>query len=188
MVCLHQGDSKMKIPQCLFRHTSHFFNDFCKPEILFIITICCFPVFLFLPSTALIWAATAFFCVLSLLRRGKVRILPSIIITAGIVFFALLSPSGKVLLKFGSFSITDGALNLGLHRSGILVGMVFLSQFAVSSKLHFPGKTGIFLSRMFTYFDELTEKRISFKPGNIISSIDDRLLEIWTKDSPDTTH
>lgn len=172
----------MKLPTFISKHTTQFFNSFCKAEILFIASICCFPIFLFLPSVKMIWSAVLLFCILTLLRRGKVKILPSILITAGIVFFALLSPAGKVLLKFGSLSVTSGALELGLHRSGVLVGMVFLSQFAVSTKLNFPGRVGIFFSQMFTYFEELTENRISFKKGNVINSIDERLFEIWKKE------
>lgn len=173
-----QGVS-MKLPGFIYNKTSHFFNDVCKAEVLFIIALCCFPIFMLLPSVLVIWICTAVFFVLTLLRRGKVLILPSILITLGIVFFALLSPAGKVLLTIKSFNITQEALYSGLHRSGILVGMVFLSQFAVSSKLHFPGKIGFFLSQMFTYFDALTAQRISLKPGTIIESIDEKLLKIW---------
>ena len=126
------------------------------------------------------------FFVLSLLRRGKVRILPSIIITAGIVALALLSPSGKILFSAGAVKITDGALNNGLHRSAVLCGMVFLSQFAVSPKLHFPGKIGFFFGQMFKYFDKLTAVHVSLKPGSIISSIDEHLIEIWDESGFDS--
>ncbi len=126
------------------------------------------------------------FFVLSLLRRGKVRILPSIIITAGIVALALLSPSGKILFSAGAVKITDGALNNGLHRSAVLCGMVFLSQFAVSPKLHFPGKIGFFFGQMFKYFDKLTVVHVSLKPGSIISSIDEHLIEIWDESGFDS--
>jgi hypothetical protein len=173
----------MKLPEHIARHTMHVFNDCIKPEILFIVSMCLFPVFLFLPGVYPVWSAAALFFLLTLCRRGKMKLLPSVIITAGIVFFALLSPYGKVLLQIGSFRITDGALTAGLHKSGILVGMVFLSQFAVSSQLHFPGRPGRFLSCMFGVFDQLTAKRISFKPGTVISSIDDRLVEIWSSRS-----
>jgi hypothetical protein len=171
----------MKLPAGISKHTMYFFNERIKPEILFIAAMVCFPIFLFLPSSGTIWLAAVLFSILTLLRRGKVSIMPSVIITAGIIIFALLSPYGKVLVHFGSFRITEGALKNGLHKSGILIGMVFLSQFAVSSKLHFPGKFGIFLSKTFSIFDELTAKKISIRPGNIISSIDERLTEIWSE-------
>lgn len=100
---------------------------------------------------------------------------------------ALLSPSGKVLFTCGPVKITDGALINAFHRSAILCGMVFLSQFAVSPKLHLHGKAGFFFSQILVYFDELTSKKISFKPGSIISSIDGRLIEIWNKHSAETS-
>ena len=177
----------MKLPKKIYKHTNYFFNDLCKPELLFALALCCFPLYLFVSSTKILWTIAGFFLLLSLLRRGKVRILPSIIITAGIVILALLSPSGKVLMIAGPVKITDGALDNGFHRSAVLCGMVFLSQFAVSPKLYFPGRIGLFFSQMFKYFDKLTAVRISFKPGSIISSIDDRLIEIWNQtESPDT--
>ena len=173
----------MKLPKSIYSHTNHFFNEVCKAEVLFILALCCFPLYLFITSVKILWAIAGFFLLLSLLRRGKVRILPSIIITAGIVALALLSPSGKVLFSFKALKITDGALNNGLHRSAVLCGMVFLSQFSVSPKLHFPGKIGFFFGQMFKYFDQLTAVHISLKPGSIISSIDERLLEIWNSNT-----
>jgi len=172
----------MKLPPHIAHYTTHFFDDILRPEPIFIFTMLFFPVFLFLPGLKIVWIAVATAFILTLLRRGKVLILPSILITASIVLFAVMSPYGKVLFRIGSLRITEGALKNGLHRSGILVGMVFLSQFAVSPKLRLPGRAGKFLSRIFTVFDKLTEQRISFKPGNIISSIDKRLMEIWEEE------
>ncbi len=176
----------MKLPKSIFKHTNHFFNEICKAEVLFILSLCCFPLYLFISSTKILWSIALAFFVLSLLRRGKIRILPSIIITAGIVALALLSPSGKILFSAGAVKITDGALNNGLHRSAVLCGMVFLSQFAVSPKLHFPGKIGFFFGQMFKYFDKLTAVHVSLKPGNIISSIDEHLIEIWNESGFDS--
>ena len=169
----------MKLPNKIWKYTNQIFNEKCKAEILFILAMSCFPLYLFVSSTKILWTIAFAFLILTLLRRGKIRILPSIIITAGIVVLALLSPSGKILFSFGTLKITDGALENGLHRSAVLCGMVFLSQFAVSPKLHFPGKIGFFFSQMFKYFDKLTSVHISFKPGSIISSIDEHLIEIW---------
>ncbi|QTQ15038.1 hypothetical protein HRQ91_11520 [Treponema parvum] len=174
----------MKLPDPVFRRTGYFFNKVCRPEILFILSMCLLLFFIFLPSSKILWAFVFLFFVLNLLKKGKILVFPSVIITAGIVFFSLLSPAGRVMFSIGGFSVTDGALQNGLHRSGLLCGMVFLSQFAVSPKLHLPGRIGFFLSRVFIYFDRLTEKNISFKPGSIISSLDKRLLEIWTEDDP----
>lgn len=130
-------------------------------------------------SVIIIWSLAIVFFVLASLKRNKIKILPSILITLSIVFFALLIPHGRVLLTIGSFRITLDSLLLGLKRSGILVGMVFFSQFLISPKIKLPGKAGIFLKQVFFWLEMLTSIKISFKPGHIIESIDSRLCEIW---------
>lgn len=138
--------------------------------------------FLFIKDVFYLWIAVVIFYVATLIRRkGKVKVLPSILITVTVTFFALLSPYGKVLFTIGSWRITKDALFTGLHRSGILVGMVFLSQCAVSKNVKLPGRAGAFLSEMFSVFEQLTAKRISFKWGKIISAIDTRLCEMYKK-------
>jgi heptaprenyl diphosphate synthase len=178
----HSGKTKVKLPKTISSKTVPFFSEKIKPEILFICTLAVLAVFLFIKDIRLLWIFTGIFFAITLLRRGKIKILPSILITVSVTFFALLSPYGKVLFKIGSFRITKDALITGLHRSAILTGMVFLSQFAVSPQLHLPGKAGEFLAMVFTWLDKLTEQRISFKPGQIISSIDNRLCQIWNTD------
>ncbi|MCR5605861.1 MAG: hypothetical protein K6F69_03475 [Treponema sp.] len=124
---------------------------------------------------------------LTLLKRGKVRILPSIIMILGISFFAVFSPNGKIVTSingnpiylFNRFPLTYGAIDSGLRKGFILAGMVFLSQFAISTKMKLPGKIGLFMNSMFYTFGTLTEKKISFKLGHVIESIDTRLIEIW---------
>ena len=176
----------MKLPHFITNHTVSFFSNTIKPEVLFIISICCFPIFLLLPTTQSLWIAVGIFFILTLLKRGSVRILPSLCIIASVVFFSLLSPYGKVLFVIHNFRITQGALENGLHRSGVLVGMVFLSQFSVSKSLHFPGRFGTFIASIFTTFDKLTAQHISLKPGHIISSIDERLITIWNQEHEDS--
>lgn len=141
-----------------------------------LVTMICF---FFIKNIYILWSLVLVFFVLSSIKKRKIsKVLPSIFITITVTFFSLLSPYGKVLFKIGSWRITQDALISGLHRSAILVGMVFLSQCAVSRNLQLPGKAGDFLASMFRTFDMLTAKKISFKPGKIISSIDKRLCEI----------
>ena len=104
----------------------------------------------------------------------------------GIAFFSLFTPNGKIiqingraLYLFSIFPVTQGALLGGIKKGALLAGMVFLSQFAISMKLHLPGKAGQFINNMFFTFGRLTEKKIPFKAGQIIESIDERLLEVW---------
>ena len=148
-------------------------------NIWFIISLLSMFVFFFIKEIYILWIAVFLFFILACYRKKKiVKVIPSIVITVTVTFFALLSPYGKVLFTLGSWRITEDALFSGLHRSGILVGMVFLSQCAVSKNIKLPGRVGKFLTSMFKIFDKLTSKRVEIKPGKIISSIDERLCEI----------
>ena len=129
-------------------------------------------------TIAIEWIIVALLALLAAIRRKRIRLLTPILVTAGVTFFALLTPAGKILLYVYSFPITEGALIEGLHKSAILIGMVFLSQLFVSRRIKLPGKAGAFLKQMFSDFDSLTSKRLSFKKGQIIASLDQRLNEV----------
>lgn len=131
----------------------------------------------------ILWGFVFLFLVINLLKGKKIKILPSLIVAASVTFFALLSPNGKVLLTLGSFKITSRALILGLRRSGILIGMVFLSQIMISPNLKLPGKAGEFLRFVFYWLEKLTEVRLKFKPKTIIDTLDNRLCEIWNEEN-----
>lgn len=130
----------------------------------------------------ILWLFVVSFFILASVKRKKVKILPSILVTFTVTFFALLSPYGKVLIAFGSFKITSGSLILGLRRSGVLAGMVFLSQIMISQEIKLPGMAGEFLKQVFYWLEKLTEARIKFKPEHIIETLDDRLCEIWEEE------
>lgn len=72
-------------------------------------------------------------------RKGRVKLLPTLALFATLTALALLSPSGRVLFTAGSFRITQGALKAGLAKSFALTGMVAASQclFAVWNKRGF---------------------------------------------------
>lgn len=133
-------------------------------------------------QTAILWSFVILLFILAAIKRKKIKIIPSLVITVTITFFALISPYGKVILTIGSFRITLESLLLGLHRSGILVGMIFLSQIIISPRLSLPGKAGKFLKQVFYWLEKLTEVRINFKPKQIIENLDARLCEIWEEE------
>lgn len=134
--------------------------------------------------TAAIWFFVLFFFILACVKCRRVRLVPSLVIVLSVTFFSLLSPSGEVLLSLGSFKITFDSLLLGLRRSGILVGMVFLSRLIISQEsgkalISHRGMISNKLTEVFFFLSLLTEKKISFKKGHIIEAIDQRLCEIW---------
>ena len=130
-------------------------------------------------SVGIAWGAVLVLMALAFIRRKRIRLLPSLGLTFFITVFSLLSPVGKVLFTFHSLKITQDALFLGLYKSAILVGMVFLSQTIVSWNISFPGTPGKFIRSVTLYFERLTARRISFKKGSIISQIDEILLSAW---------
>ena len=139
----------------------HGIKDFFKtlnPSTLFFCAVLCLPGILFQRSLAYLWADIALFIALNLLKKGGIRILPPLILCISVVFFNLFTPEGLVLFSLGKFKVTLGAVQNGLHKSGVLLAMVFVSQYAVSRDLNLPGKAGGFLSRVFYYFDALSEK------------------------------
>ena len=139
-----------------------------------------------LKELAVITAFTIAFAILVYRNDGKIRLLTPLIITACIVFFNLLNPVGKVLFKIGSFPITATALGIGLRKGLILWDMVLISKLIISRNIPVPGRAGQLIRTMFAYFDSITSEKISFKPGKIIETIDNRLLECSKEIDMDT--
>ncbi|MDR3312347.1 MAG: Gx transporter family protein [Spirochaetaceae bacterium] len=119
------------------------------------------------------------------LRRGRVRVLPALSAAACVVFFAVLAPYGKVLVRIGPLAVTSGALFSGVRRAEILVGMVFLSQlvlsgFANRAALGRPardgGETGL-LTAVFAAYGRITAEGIPIRRGKILEGLDKRLWE-----------
>lgn len=144
------------------------------------------PSFILQPQISLKFAHILLFGLASLYLGKRVRILPGIMIAAAVTAAQLLTPLGEVLTYLGSFPITAGALRQGLLRGLNLVGLVYLSRYAVSPGLPIPGKLGALLYRVFYYFEELTAYRVvrdrstGFR-GNIkqaLMGIDGFLLEL----------
>ncbi len=128
---------------------------------------------------AIEWTLVALLALIAALRKKKLRLLTPLLVTGAVTFFALLTPAGKVLIYVYSFPITELALIQGLHKSAILNGMVFFSQIIVSKKIHLPGKAGAFLQEIFADFENLSSKSLPLKKGHFISSLDQRLNEVY---------
>lgn len=90
--------------------------------------------------------------IFAFIRKKRVKILPSFFITLSLVFFSLLSPFGKVWFSIGNFTITEGAFLLGLKKSFVLCGMVFISQIATSFEFNIKGNFGKMISEVFYWF------------------------------------
>ena len=100
----------------------------------------------------------------------KILILPYVGLWSFVLISCLISPSGKVLFDFHGFSLTDGALLLGIQKALKLTAAFSISQVAANIKFKNPGIIALTLS----YFDQiLSEKKEQFKKtnGNIFAKI-----------------
>lgn len=176
----------MKLPSALASVCSRFWKWLISPSLLFVTVMVSFPAFLFQKNLMVLVIEVLVFFLLALTRRGKLRLLPSILMIAGITFFALFSPHGQVLARWGRFSVTTGALEAGLTRGLTLAGMVFLSQLALSPQLHLPGKLGGFVVDMFGLLDKLTKEGLMVKKDKkfvgikrLMTSLDEHLYQVY---------
>lgn len=176
----------MKLPSSFAGACSRFWSWLISPSLLFASVMVSFPAFLFQKKLMVLLVEAVVFFLLAVTRRGKLRLLPSILMIAGITFFALFSPHGQVLARWGKFSVTSGALEAGLSRGLTLAGMVFLSQLAVSPQLHLPGKLGGFVVDMFSLLDKLTQQRLVLRKEKkfvgmkaLMSTLDEHLYQVY---------
>ncbi|MCR5725436.1 MAG: hypothetical protein K6G80_10160 [Treponema sp.] len=137
---------------------------------------------IFCDSLYVQWAVVAVFLGISLASRKNAHLLRAVIVVLSVTFFSVLTPSGKVLARVGMIRVTDGAVAEGLHRSAVLIGMVFFSKSVASPSItrHIGGVAGRFLSDMFHWMEALSEQHISLKKEKVMQSIDEALLSIWT--------
>lgn len=187
----------MKLPRRLAASCHRFWSWLISPSLLFAAVMLAFPAFLFQKNLTVLAGEAAAFFFLALTRRGKLRLLPSLLMIAGIIFFSLLSPHGQVVARWGTLAITTGALGAGLRRGVTLAGMVFLSQLAVSPQVRLPGRVGAFVVDMFGVLEQLVGKQQEFRQalrkkdgaGGVMAALDQRLYQVYwqrEKKEPDS--
>lgn len=185
----------MRLPRRLATSCRRFWDWLISPSLLFAAVLLAFPAFLFQKNLTVLAGETISFFLLALTRREKLRLLPSILMVAGITFFSLFSPHGQVLARIGGIFVTAGAVEAGLARGMTLVGMVFLSQLAVSPQVRLPGRAGAFVVDVFSVLDGLGQEplglgaqdkgrtRFAQAARNLGSALDNRLYRAyWQQD------
>ncbi|MDR1786461.1 MAG: hypothetical protein LBR23_08410 [Spirochaetaceae bacterium] len=154
-------------------------------EVSFLALIVCLPAFLLQKNTDILAAEAAVFLCAAVLRRGRVRVLPSLGVIVSVTAMGVLTPFGRVIFTLGPLPVTQGALLGGLRRALTLTGMVFLSQAASPPATALPGRAGEFLTGMFSALDALTGDAPPRNAGagtntpslnGFIAAIDGRLL------------
>ncbi|MBB6479662.1 hypothetical protein [Spirochaeta isovalerica] len=148
-----------------------------KPKFFLWAGMAAAPAFLFQSDPLFRWIQVFLFISASIISGKKFRLLPNLLMSAGIIFANLITPNGKVLLSISGLSVTQGALINGISRAGLLIGMIYLSRFSVRKNLQIPGRTGSLLSLVFFYFDRIIEgERVT--RGNFIEKIDEKLMAV----------
>lgn len=152
---------------------------------LFICGIITIPAFIFQTDIVLKIIMTVFFIILASARGKKFKLLPNLIMAAGITAANLLTPYGRVLAEIGSFRITSGALEAGLGKAALIIGLIYISRSSIRKGLSFPGRLGSLISLVFYYFEKITEgERIGRK--NIMAQLDKKLFTLSEADEAET--
>lgn len=135
------------------------------------------PAFLFQSDPFFRWIQVLLFIVASIISGKKFKLLPNLFMAAGIVFANLITPNGKVLFRVFSLPVTQGALENGISRAALLIGMIYLSRFSVRKNMEIPGRMGNLVALVFFYFDRIVEgERVT--RGNMMEKIDEKLLAV----------
>ena len=128
-----------------------------------------------LPACAIVFAGLY---IIAWLSGAKINAALALLVMAGIVFFNLLAPYGKVLFELGALRVTQGSLCAGLRKALILEGLVLLSGACVKSDLRLPGKFGQLLADAFILLEKMRIRKNSIRRGRIIEGIDRLMLEL----------
>jgi len=162
-------------PNRLARHTA--------PLHVFIVGVVTIVAFLFQEELLVRLIQVLLFAAIATLAGKRIRWGYFLIMVGSITFFNLLTPVGRVLAEYGPIRVTEGALEQGLMKGLAIVGLVFISLFAVRPDLRLPGTFGGILARLFFYFERIldTRKRVSAK--RLVESVDGVLLELYPPES-----
>jgi len=118
------------------------------------------------------------FCVFARVMGKRLNLVITLVVMAGIVFFNLLAPYGKVLTVLGPLRITQGSLLAGIEKALTLEGLLMLSRACIRSDLRLPGRIGSLLGDSLRILELMREKKGLIRRGHIVAGIDQMLFEI----------
>ncbi len=115
--------------------------------------------------------------VLAVSNRKSFKLLPNLILLAGVATAHLLQPNGLQLAHIWGFPITLGALLLGLRKALVLIALLYLSQYMIASRPQLPGKLGQLVSLQLYYFSTITTTWATIHPKRPFIKAIDQLME-----------
>lgn len=161
------------------KKASTVFHRLISPGVLIVAGVAAIPSFLFQSNLILQIVQVATFFIAAAALGKRIRLLPPLIMLVSITLLNIFTPIGKVLFSVGRFSITLGALRLGLQKALTLIGLIYLSRATVRSDLRLPGKFGSIITKTFYYFDQIYEKWSTIPRQPIIKRLDALLTSIY---------
>lgn len=134
----------------------------------------------FIAQSDLVLRAVEFAAFLALVRLSgrRLRPLPYLVMSAGVIASNLVVPIGRELASVLGLAITETALKSGVAKALTLVGMIAASQFSIRPDLRLPGRFGGLLARSLLYFQLIMAERRRIDRRDPIGSIDALLLEV----------
>ena len=125
----------------------------------------------------------------------RIRAIPSALFFVGVVLVHLITPTGRVMFYLVGFPITEGSLLIGADKGFLIIGLVFLSRYAVRSRALSNLRTGSLLAETFACFEALREAfaRARSEPEEfeqrtrakikLIDWVDDLLISVYQEQS-----
>ncbi len=157
-----------------------FFSGNATPRALFITGAALFPAFLLQQDIVLRAGLFALFLCLNALSGRHIRIVQYLVVSAGIVAFNLVIPTGRVLATVIGLPLTEGALKAGLYKATAMVGLIALSQFSIRANLRLPGRVGGLIGSSLLYFERIMGEKRTIDRKDVVGSIDTILLSVHT--------
>jgi uncharacterized membrane protein len=145
-----------------------------RTQMLLVILV--LPAFLLQDSLLIRSIQTVFWLIFALMAGKRIQFLYYVSLILAITLFSLINPAGLVLVRFGSFSITEGALFGGLFKSCGLVGMIFMSLALVRPGLRLPGVLGGIMGSLLYGWEYLLSRKREEKEETLMQLIDRSLL------------
>lgn len=154
------------------------FTHSIPPDFLFICGLVTVPAFLLQTVLFVRIFQVLLFLLLVVISGRKVKLLFHVMLFLSIALMNILTPCGEVLLKIGPLPVTHDALNLGIFKATTFLGLIYLSQFTISTNLKLPGVIGGTMGKVFFYFEKIKQENRACTNRNLIERIDFILFNV----------
>ena len=135
--------------------------------------------FLFENNIAMKAGMFVLFAVAAHFAGKRLSFVTTIVVSAGIIIFNLLVPSGRVLARLGPIVITQFALTDGIMKALTFEGLMLLSKASIMQGLKLPGKLGGIVSSAFLYYDRIIEYKGRIRAATLSADADAMMSRVW---------